>query len=229
VLSIIAAADNFTTFLTEEDTFTAVLCKALSIPGPAQASRMEGASSSGFGSLACAKVHMPSSVPLHKVATGAKVALADLLGNLRQAPPVTLALIEKQLSIYAECLAVTSDGGVDFDIGGGRCADEALTWNQFAQFCIVSGLWFMQQATAANTLLRTVPDMTLQELDALRFGFSQYDSQLSGSVSSSDLYVLLQDMGEEYSETEIGLTALYLDADNLESIEFSEFVRWWSE
>jgi hypothetical protein len=36
-------------------------------------------------------------------------------------------------------------------------------------------------------------------------------------------------MGEEYSETEIGLTALYLDADNLESIEFSEFVRWWSE
>jgi hypothetical protein len=36
-------------------------------------------------------------------------------------------------------------------------------------------------------------------------------------------------MGEEYSDTEIGLTTLYLDPDNIQCIEFAEFVRWWSE
>lgn len=70
----------------------------------------------------------------------------------------------------------------------------SLTWNQFAQLCVVSALWFLQQAAAAHELLGqcTSTSLTLEELAALRFGFSQYDSELSGVISVSDLRSLLQ-------------------------------------
>ena len=41
--------------------------------------------------------------------------------------------------------------------------------------------------------------------------------------------VLFQDMGEEYNETEIGLTESYLDPDGLGAISFAEFAHWWCE
>ena len=40
---------------------------------------------------------------------------------------------------------------------------------------------------------------------------------------------LSKDMGEEYTEMEIGLTENYLDPDGLGTIQFSEFVHWWCE
>jgi hypothetical protein len=40
---------------------------------------------------------------------------------------------------------------------------------------------------------------------------------------------LPQDMGQDYTEAEIGLTACYLDPDNVGTVGFDEFVRWWCE
>lgn len=68
----------------------------------------------------------------------------------------------------------------------------SLTWNQFAQFCVTAALWFLQQAVTAHQLLAQCSNLTLAELDALRFGFSQYDTELSGLIQASDLHSLLQ-------------------------------------
>jgi hypothetical protein len=36
-------------------------------------------------------------------------------------------------------------------------------------------------------------------------------------------------MGQDYTEAEIRLTACYLDPDNVGTVGFDEFVRWWCE
>ena len=136
---------------------------------------------------------------------------------------MTINLIEKQLTIFTQSLFLPStdssaghgsfsaggssgSGGGSSGSGGMReslslssaSSDSAiemhLTWAQFAQFCVVAALWFLQQAVAANALLAQCSNLTLPELDALRFGFSQYDTDLSGVISTADLYCLLQVM-----------------------------------
>jgi len=41
--------------------------------------------------------------------------------------------------------------------------------------------------------------------------------------------LLPQDIGEEYNETELGLTESYLDPDRLGVLPFEDFVHWWCE
>jgi hypothetical protein len=48
-------------------------------------------------------------------------------------------------------------------------------------------------------------------------------------ISNKYLSGGLQDMGEEYTEAELGLTSCYLDSDNLGTVDFADFVRWWCE
>ena len=66
-----------------------------------------------------------------------------------------------------------------------------------------------------------------------------YDSNLSGEIASSDLLLLLQDMGMGlcgetseaamgYTRQELSLVLRAVDKDRLGSIEFVEFVRWWT-
>jgi hypothetical protein len=57
----------------------------------------------------------------------------------------------------------------------------------------------------------------------------QRNSAISLSVSHKYLSGGLQDMGEEYTEAELGLTSCYLDPDNLGTVDFADFVRWWCE
>lgn len=90
------------------------------------------------------------------------------------------------MSIYTHALFVPSPNGA-------HGVDElTLSWAQFGHFCVVSALWFLQQAVLANRLLAQCSNLTLPELDALRFGFSQYDTDLSGVIPAADLFSLLQ-------------------------------------
>eukprot|EP00600_Ochromonadales_sp_CCMP1393_P007345 CAMPEP_0174957576 /NCGR_PEP_ID=MMETSP0004_2-20121128/2147_1 /TAXON_ID=420556 /ORGANISM="Ochromonas sp., Strain CCMP1393" /LENGTH=128 /DNA_ID=CAMNT_0016205697 /DNA_START=168 /DNA_END=551 /DNA_ORIENTATION=- len=125
-----------------------------------------------------------------------------------------------------QAVAMGMLGGISTGTSADDIDAQELSWSQFSHFCIAASLWFIQQATTANQLVSQCQALSLTELDALRFGFYQYDTELSGTIATSDLFCLLEDMGEKYTETEIGLTATYLDPDNLESINFVDFVHW---
>jgi hypothetical protein len=110
---------------------------------------------------------------------------------------VATDLVEKLLNIYTQALFITSSRAVPAAAAhaaaqAGEEAEMSLTWSQFAQLCVVCALWFLQQAVAALQLLSQCPNLTLPEYAALRFGFSQYDNDLSGCIQSTDLQSLLQ-------------------------------------
>ena len=94
IISVIAAVDNFTTFLTEEDTYNRELCTALNLKTqqnnrasrmPAQQQGYEHERTRSYSSLLAERnAELPSSIPLHKVAMGAKCFLMKLLGKLPQ-------------------------------------------------------------------------------------------------------------------------------------------------
>lgn len=70
-------------------------------------------------------------------------------------------------------------------------------------------------------------ELDCSELIALRDKFTVYDVSLNGEMPASDLFMLLQDLRGEYSPKELAWIRDCLDADGLNVIEFSEFVRWW--
>lgn len=114
---------------------------------------------------------------------------------------MSTGLIEKLLSIYTQSLFVPlSTHHTNHNNHSRRSPDDtpssgeelALNWAQFGHFCVVCALWLLQQAVLANRLLAQCSNLTLPELDALRFGFSQYDTDLSGVIPAADLFSLLQ-------------------------------------
>lgn len=90
VLSIVAVVDNFTTFLTDEETYHEELCLALGIPlekgrAAMTAGEQEKHLSHRYDSLLRQRrVATPQLVPIHRVASGAKNFLHKLLGDLPQ-------------------------------------------------------------------------------------------------------------------------------------------------
>ena len=110
---------------------------------------------------------------------------------------MTIELMEKLLNIHTQSLFVSDiqrskQSSSTAAAGNEKDAEMSLTWGQFSQFCVTCALWFLQQAVSAHHLLLDCSNLTLSELDALRFGFSQYDADLSGIIPSSDLQSLLQ-------------------------------------
>lgn len=109
---------------------------------------------------------------------------------------MTIDLVEKLLNIHTQSLFVSDIQRFKTVSAQGKANTEdvemSLTWGQFSQFCVSCAMWFLQQAVAAHHLLLECETLTLPELDALRFGFSQYDADLSGIIPSSDLQSLLQ-------------------------------------
>ena len=62
----------------------------------------------------------------------------------------------------------------------------------------------------------------------INYSFEKYDEDLSGEISAEDLSYLLEDMGGHYSESEVDLIITLIDPDQLDFIEFAEFVHWWT-
>jgi hypothetical protein len=102
-------------------------------------------------------------------------------------------IVEKIINIYTQALFVPDIRRAgSTPASQAKATEMALTWSQFAQLCIVSALWYLQQAVSAHELLAQCTSLTLEELAALRFGFAQYDAELSSIISVSDLHSLLQ-------------------------------------
>ena len=59
--------------------------------------------------------------------------------------------------------------------------------------------------------------------------FMQYDKDKSRTMCAAELRSLLADLGEEYSEEEMGPFLKELDANNSGVIELGEFLRWWKK
>lgn len=95
-------------------------------------------------------------------------------------------MLEKQLAIYQSVTFHGSDAK-----GGSSSEEDSITWSQLVYFTVVAGLWLLQQALIASNLCAEF-DISVAELDAIRFGFSQYDTQLSGEIPAGDVFYLLQ-------------------------------------
>jgi hypothetical protein len=66
------------------------------------------------------------------------------------------------------------------------------------------------------------------EFKALKRRFDSYDADLSGTLEASELANLLAKMGQEYSDDEVALILKQIDQDSSGTVEFVEFLRWWT-
>ena len=66
------------------------------------------------------------------------------------------------------------------------------------------------------------------ELAKLRGTFSKFDADGSGAIDATELMVLLEDMGGDYSPEEVMLVLDAVDTDDSGVIDFVEFVHWWA-
>mmetsp|Transcript_6834 Transcript_6834/g.10149 ORF Transcript_6834/g.10149 Transcript_6834/m.10149 type:complete len:431 (+) Transcript_6834:346-1638(+) len=197
-------------------------------------------STSSKGSDAEDDVAVVLTLPLYKAATLAKSFLTALSSDLSSSSPahnlsvpaVTMDLVEKMLAVFAansQEMFVAEGGGREED------GDEETTpwsWPRFLGFCTSAGVWLLRQGLLSLQLLAasgSEEGLSLRELDALRFAFMQYDADLSGVVPVTDLFYLLQDMGEEYSEAELALACSEqgLDPAGLGELFFEDLVGWW--
>eukprot|EP01038_Epipyxis_sp_PR26KG_P012703 gene12703-17035_t len=163
-------------------------------------------------------------ISIAKAANISKTFLSSIVLNLPMSPQVTLNFIEKALSIFLKIFHPLNSSSVD----DSDYSDDSIEWNQFMTFILVVGLWLIQTTVLMNNLKNDF-SMSVKELDAVRFGFAQYDYELTGEIMASDLRYLLQDMGEDYSNDEIKLILEDIDGDHVNRVDFSDFIRWWCE
>lgn len=67
-----------------------------------------------------------------------------------------------------------------------------------------------------------------KEFKALKRRFDSYDADASGTLDASELGNLLAKMGQEYSDAEVALILKQIDSDASGTVEFVEFLRWWT-
>eukprot|EP01036_Dinobryon_divergens_P031263 gene31263-40632_t len=184
-------------------------------------------------------------LPQYKTATLAKSFLTSLSADLVASPPVTMDLIEKMLAIFNTMIARDSEAAKPpskssknaLNERSGDEEEQSWSWVQFHSFCAVSGLWLLKQSELALYLLIKHGDksrkdnstlgLISEELDAVRMAFQCIDAELMGAIQTTDLFYLLQDMGEEYSEEELLVAVSELDGDNLGLVFFEDFISWW--
>jgi hypothetical protein len=186
---------------------------------------------------------IPSSLPVYKAVYITKTFLLPLTNILTQAPPLTIILLEKQLSIFLHAIKTKMNNITDnnelnqsyknimeYDIlhnsDLNETIDDNITWKTLCLFTTITGLWLLQHSLIASSLMGEF-DIGIDELEAIRNIFFQYDVDLSGNILDSDLEYLLHDMNENYSEFELSLIIDTIDPDDLDSIEFTEFIAWW--
>lgn len=99
IMSIFAAVDNFTTFLTQEEVYNGELCLALGIKTSYSGnmnSPLDSADARNYRSLLAEHpFDLPKEVPAHRVAAGAKNFLSKLLEEL---PQVTFFFVSYRFS-----------------------------------------------------------------------------------------------------------------------------------
>lgn len=97
IISIIAAVDNFTTFLTQDAAYAGELCLALKLKtsynGKLHNPPVVDDPHNYRSLLSQESATLPKSIPLHKVAIGAKNFLGKLLDNLPQVTTIIAMLL----------------------------------------------------------------------------------------------------------------------------------------
>lgn len=71
-------------------------------------------------------------------------------------------------------------------------------------------------------------EMTEKEAVRIAKVFNRYDSDSNGMLGLSELQALTRDLGHELSAAEATVAMEYLDEDNNGTVEFNEFVGWWT-
>jgi Ca2+-binding EF-hand superfamily protein len=72
-------------------------------------------------------------------------------------------------------------------------------------------------------------DMDTDQLAELRQTFDSCDGNGDGRIASAEFAAVLQALDQDLSDDECLLAFELADADGSGSIDFEEFLRWWSD
>lgn len=165
------------------------------------------------------KTQLEMSIEIFKVVTITKSFFLSLSLELIYGMNWTLGLIEKMISIFVtncpESTVVTANG------------EKMMAWEHFCLFVKLCGVWTVHHAFVLCSL-KNEYHMCAEEIIAIRDRFAPYDQHLSGEMSAADLSAFLIDLKGEYTPQQVQYIRLQLDGDELDCVEFSYFIRWWT-
>jgi calmodulin len=73
-----------------------------------------------------------------------------------------------------------------------------------------------------------MPELPRDRIAELRADFDFNDSNGDGCIQYAEFVALLEDLESDMSEAEARLGFAEIDVDEDGSIDFDEFVRWWT-
>ena len=72
-------------------------------------------------------------------------------------------------------------------------------------------------------------EISTAETEEIREIFDHFDRNKNGKIETSELTDLLNALGSDMDEDEIKLGLSIVDSDGNGTIEWGEFLTWWSE
>ena len=175
-----------------------------------------------------------SKIQVHKVLKISKQFVANVFGNrLPNSPAITINLLEKQISLFLQITSGSlSNGSISNPLQsiGAFSANPSpsdLSLREVCTFVMTVSIWLIQHSFVATSLISEF-GLSFEEVDAIRTIFQTYDTDLSGRIDCSLLPLVLQDMGEDYSDAEMAIVLAIVDQEKSGAVEFAEFIRWWT-
>lgn len=86
------------------------------------------------------------------------------------------------------------------------------------------GLWWVPTPIAVATMPRGSLDLTEETIKEFREAFALFDKDGDGSITASELGVVMKGMGQNPTDTELQQMINEVDADGNGKIDFAEFV-----
>ena len=159
-------------------------------------------------------------LPTFKVPSLTQDFLSSFTGLLPEslasyADNCSMLLLEKMLSLFTDYTNKDS-------------TNDCLEWHLVRTFIRSASVWFLYRTYVAATIGVDL-EVHLKEVFAVLDKFDSYDTNLCGEMSKDELTYLLMDMGLEYEEEEVAVIADFIDHDNLDIIDFGDFMNWWSK
>jgi hypothetical protein len=169
-----------------------------------------------------------SLIPVHKAVKIAMDILSPIVRGLGRAPELNYELVHRQFDSF--CRFIFNNKPLNLMENEVITEDDqivSLSLRILIIFVCITGLWFSHHAYVSYYQCHAL-NITVEEYSDIRDKFLLLDGELNGYISGHSLIVLFQDIGiDSYSKDDCDVIQSMIDRDDINCIDFIEFLRWW--
>jgi hypothetical protein len=169
-----------------------------------------------------------SLIQVHKAVKIAMDILNPITRGLDRAPELNYELVHRQFDKF--CKFIYNNKPLNLMENEVITEDDqivSLSLRTLIIFVCITGLWFSQHAYVSYYQCNAL-SVTAEEYSDIRDKFLLIDGELNGYISGHSLIMLFQDIGlDVYTREDCELIQHMIDRDDINCIDFIEFLRWW--